>query len=138
MSAIVELTRDEIDDLLNREKVGRIGCHADGDTYVVPVIYAYDGRAFVVASIEGRKIEMMRSDPRVCFEVDTYGTSGWESAIAQGRYVELATAEEVDGALDLLAERFGRREDSRRRAVSEATVVFRVEIDEITGRAVRR
>jgi nitroimidazol reductase NimA-like FMN-containing flavoprotein (pyridoxamine 5'-phosphate oxidase superfamily) len=37
---IEHLDRAEIDDLLRAQVVGRVGCHAGGLTYVVPVIYA--------------------------------------------------------------------------------------------------
>lgn len=37
------LTRAQIDGLLQQSTVGRIGVHADGKTYVVPVTYVYDG-----------------------------------------------------------------------------------------------
>ena len=89
---ISELDRAEIDDLLHAQVVGRIGCHADGATYVVPVIYAYDGEAFYVYTVEGRKVRMMRASPQVCFEVDEYERGSWRSAIAQGRYEELDEA----------------------------------------------
>jgi nitroimidazol reductase NimA-like FMN-containing flavoprotein (pyridoxamine 5'-phosphate oxidase superfamily) len=62
---VEDLTREGIDELLREEIVGRIGCHADGETYVVPVIYAYDGEAFYAYSIEGKKIRMMRENPSV-------------------------------------------------------------------------
>ncbi|MGH3035786.1 MAG: pyridoxamine 5'-phosphate oxidase family protein, partial [Gaiellaceae bacterium] len=89
--------------------VGRIGCHADGLTYVVPVIYAYDGEGFYAYSLEGRKIRMMRSNPRVCFEVDEYdGRGSWRSAIVQGTYEELEGAA-AERALALLSERFAER-----------------------------
>ena len=35
-----ELEREEVDELLRTQVVGRVGCHAGGETYVVPVIYA--------------------------------------------------------------------------------------------------
>ena len=57
---MLELTAAEIDELLREQVVGRIGCHADGLTYVVPVIYAYDGQCVHVASIEGQKVRLMR------------------------------------------------------------------------------
>jgi len=135
---MLELTRDEIDDLFGTQRVGRIGCHADGETYVVPVIYAYDGRSFFVASVDGRKVRAMRVEPRVCFEVDEYAKTGWRSAIAQGRYVELTTDDEVEDALRLLRERFGGAPRGGGKAVGDTTVVFRIEIVEVTGRAVRR
>src|SRR4029079_7321672 len=90
-AAMNELSRDEIDALLRDQVVGRIGCHADGETYVVPVISAWDGEAVCVAPVEGRKTQTMRANPKVCFEVDEYSGPGvWRSAILQGDYEELA------------------------------------------------
>ena len=138
---IAELDRAEIDDLLRSQLVGRIGCHADGLTYVVPVIYAYDGDGFYAYSLEGRKIRMMRANPRVCFEVDEYdGRGSWRSAIVQGTYEELEGAE-AERALALLTGRFAERaatsEGERRRRGNGPPVAFRIRLDEVTGRAVR-
>lgn len=135
---IVELDRTEIDDFLRSQVVGRVGCHADGLTYVVPVIYAYDGEAFYAYSVEGQKVRMMRASPRVCFEVDEYERGSWRSAIVQGRYEEL-DGPDAERALALLAERFaGRGSGARRPRAEGVPVAFRIVIDEITGRAVRR
>ena len=49
-----ELHEREIDEFLRAQVVGRIGMHADGETYVVPIIYAWDGVCVYVQSIEGR------------------------------------------------------------------------------------
>ncbi|HSJ94376.1 MAG TPA: pyridoxamine 5'-phosphate oxidase family protein [Gaiellaceae bacterium] len=135
-SMMVELTRAEIDDLLREQVVGRVGCHDQGVTYVVPVIYAYDGEAFYVATVEGQKTRMMRASPSVCFEVDRYdGPAGWRSVIAQGVYEELAGAE-AERAIDLLAARFGRSRGERRHGGGAAeTVCFRIRVAELTGRA---
>ncbi|HXF98204.1 MAG TPA: pyridoxamine 5'-phosphate oxidase family protein [Gaiellaceae bacterium] len=137
---IEELSREEIDDLLRVQAVGRIGCHADGLTYVVPVIYAWDGKAFYVASVEGLKVRMMRRNPAVCFEVDEYERGSWRSAIAQGVYEELS-GEDAEAAIALLAERFGRGAGGERRrhgGEGAETVCFRIRVRELTGRAVRR
>jgi nitroimidazol reductase NimA-like FMN-containing flavoprotein (pyridoxamine 5'-phosphate oxidase superfamily) len=131
---VEELSREQIDELLHEQFVARIGCVADGDVYVVPIIYAYDGDAFYVASVEGRKVELMRARARVCFEVDSYESGSWRSAIAYGLYEELA-GDDVERALDLLAARFGRK---RERSAGPGTVVFRIVVDEVTGRAVKR
>ena len=134
---ISELDRAEIDDLLHAQVVGRIGCHSDGLTYVVPVIYAYDGEAFYVYTVEGRKVRMMRASPQVCFEVDEYERGSWRSAIAQGRYEELDEAG-AERALALLAARFPASGSGRRPRAEGEPVAFRIVIDEITGRAVAR
>lgn len=136
-----ELTRAEIDELLRQQVVGRVGCHADDVTYVVPVIYAYDGEYVHVASIEGQKVRMMRANPRVCFEVDEYAEPGrWRSAIAQGDYEE-SDEEEAARSLGLLAARFGGGQGRARRRpepTGRATVCFRIRLGELTGRAVER
>lgn len=137
---IFDLTRDEIDELLLKQVVGRIGCHAQGFTYVVPVIYAYDGDALYVASIDGQKVEMMRANPRVCFEVDTYGPEGWRSAIVQGLFEELSEAE-APKVLTLLRQRFpGGSKGHRRQPQTNGrpAVCFRIGIETVTGRAVER
>jgi nitroimidazol reductase NimA-like FMN-containing flavoprotein (pyridoxamine 5'-phosphate oxidase superfamily) len=135
---IAELDRAEIDELLRSQVVGRIGCHADGLTYVVPVIYAYDGAGLYMYSIEGQKIRMMRANPHVCFEVDEYdGRGSWRSAIVQGIYEELEGAGAAR-ALGLLTERFAGRGEERRPRGEGPAVAFRIRIDAVTGRAVRR
>ncbi|GIU95976.1 MAG: hypothetical protein KatS3mg012_2433 [Gaiellaceae bacterium] len=133
-----ELTRQEIDEFLAGQVVGRIGCHVDGLTYVVPIIYAYDGESLYVASVEGQKIRMMRERPRVCFEADEYERGSWRSVIAQGVYEELHGGD-AERALELLAERFGRSASQRRHGSGGTrTVCFRIRIAEVTGRAVTR
>ncbi len=87
------LSQDEIEALLRRCRVGRIGCCIDDRPYVVPVNFAYDGSAIYVVSGPGRKIDAMRSDPRVCSEVDEIdesdGDLDWRSVIVDGVYAEL-------------------------------------------------
>jgi len=140
---INELSRAEIDELLREQVVGRIGCHAGGLTYVVPVIYAYDGDGLYVASIEGQKARMMRENPSLCFEVDEYdGAGSWRSAIVQGVYESSRTLT-LGPRSALLAERFGRsgeegRAERRHGAEGTRTVCFRIRIWEVTGRAAQR
>ena len=138
---MLELTAAEVDELLREQSVGRIGCHAAGVTYVVPVIYAYDGECVHVASIEGQKVRLMRANPSVCFEVDEYEAPGrWRSAIAQGTYEE-SDEEETARSLALLAARFGGGQGRARRRpepTGRATVCFRIRLGELTGRALER
>ena len=65
-----ELSPEEIEEVLRSEITGRIGCHADGRTYVVPVTYGYQRGYVYCHSSEGLKLRMMRKNPVVCFEVD--------------------------------------------------------------------
>jgi len=137
-----ELTREEIDEFLRSQRIARLGCHTGGATYVVPVIYGWDGDAMYAVTMEGRKIEMMRANPRVCVEVDEYDTDGrgsWRSVIADGVYEELS-GDAIAPALDLLRERFQRSSgrEAASRALGPAVVVFRIRLAEPSGRAVSR
>jgi len=85
-----DLNPDQIEVLLMNEVIGRIGCNANGVTYVVPVTYVYDDGYIYAHSKEGMKIQMMRLNPMVCFEIDKMDDlENWQSVIAWGRYEEL-------------------------------------------------
>src|SRR5689334_15533829 len=99
------LAPEDIERILHSETVGRIGCHADGRTYVVPITYAYDGTAIYGHSAEGLKLRMMRANPRVCFEVEQVDDlANWRSVIAWTTFEELHGAE-AERAMQLLASR---------------------------------
>ncbi|TYB79491.1 pyridoxamine 5'-phosphate oxidase family protein [Bizionia myxarmorum] len=90
-----DLNSRQIEHVLSSLIVGRIGCHADGRTYIVPVTYAYDGTYIYGHTKEGLKIDMMRKNPMVCFEVDDMeNMSNWRSVIAWGKFEELITTEQ--------------------------------------------
>src|SRR5690349_16428412 len=85
-----KLRSEEIEQLLKQQLIGRIACHADGVTYVVPISYAYDGVYIYARTFEGMKVNMMRKNPDICFEVeDTKNLSNWQTVIAWGSFEEL-------------------------------------------------
>ena len=45
----------EIESVLHGQIIGRIGCHIDNTTYVVPISYAYDGEFIYALTNEGLK-----------------------------------------------------------------------------------
>jgi len=137
-----ELSRGEIDEFLRSQRIARLGCHAGGVTYVVPLIYAYEDGAVVAVTTDGRKTAMLRENPRVCVEVDEYDADGrgsWRSVIAQGRYEELA-GDAVEPAIALLRARFERAagRTAEPRPLSPGVVVLRIALDEVSGRTVQR
>jgi uncharacterized protein len=137
---IEELSEEEIEAFLQRQLIGRVGCHAEGQTYVVPVIYVWDRGYVYVQSIEGRKTRMMRANPEVCFEVDEYEEDGsWRSVIVDGVYEELEGSA-AEAALALLVQRFmGRRRGTTERAsTGRKPVAFRIRAANVTGRRVIR
>jgi hypothetical protein len=137
-----ELSYGEIEEFLRGQRIARLGCHAGGATYVVPLIYAYENGAVVAVTTEGRKTAMLRENPRVCVEIDEYDTDGkgsWRSVIAHGTYEEV-TGDGIEPALALMRARFartaGRAAEPRR--LGPDVVIIRIELDEVSGRTVER
>lgn len=146
-----ELTSGEIEDLLASEVLARIGCHADGVTYVVPITYAYDKGSLIGHSAVGMKIEMMRKNPSVCVEVDQMkNMASWRSVIAWGTYRELE-GEDAARAMRILMNRlvplitsstsrpmheFGPSHGAD--TAGRSGVIFRIDLDKKTGRYERR
>jgi|ERR1039458_4743128 nitroimidazol reductase NimA-like FMN-containing flavoprotein (pyridoxamine 5'-phosphate oxidase superfamily) len=136
---ILEMSPSEIDEFVLSQKVGRVGCHVGGETYVVPVIYGWHAECIYVYTTEGQKVDMMRENPQVCFEIDEYRSDGgWRSVIAQGVFEEL-----VDGdatrALHIIGERVTSNRDatsSRERGEGRVPVAFRIRTTDVTGRKV--
>lgn len=130
----------DVELILQEEHVGRIGCCLDGEAYVVPMTYAYDGDSVYCHALDGKKITMMRANPRVCFEVDrTHGLRNWESVIAFGTYEELA-GEEAERAMLALVARFEPAmppvlNDGGAPHLIDSGIVFRIRLTEKTGRA---
>ena len=101
-----KLSELQIERFLQSQIVGRIGCHGNGETYVVPISYAYDGTYIYARTYEGKKLDMMREEPRICFEVDTLrDLSEWKSVIGWGEFEELKDPDERKHALQILMDR---------------------------------
>lgn len=141
------LTKGEIEELLYGSNLGRIGCSYNGKTYVVPVNYIYDGRSVIAHSTEGLKIQIMRKNPSVCFEVDDISNNkNWKSVIAQGTYMEITGERERYDAMKLFVDRMLKLKISTtahppeleperlHNSSSAKPVIYRILLTEKTGR----
>jgi len=101
-----DLSQKQIEDVLHHQVIGRVGCHAENMVYVVPISYAYDGQYIYGHTHEGMKINMMRKNKNICFEVDVLqDMANWQSVIAWGEFEELTDKTERNKALQKLIDR---------------------------------
>ena len=141
------LGEDAIEDVLHQQFIGRIGCNYNDVTYVVPIGYAYDGKYVYAHAEEGMKINMMRENPHVCFEVDTIENMGnWKSVIGWGDYEELTDEKERALAINVLLNRGMPKGASKtsyftpewpfqsKTATDIEGIVFRIKLNIKTGR----
>lgn len=129
------LPDDEIEDLLRSAIVGRIACCAhgaegDGRPYLVPLAYGYDGESVFAHSGPGRKLDLMRAEPRVTFEVDEASAPDrWRSVIAEGTFEEIVDPPERERALRTMY-----REPAPIPDLGAQTVVYRIRLTSRSGR----
>ena len=139
-----ELSADQIEDLLREALIGRIGCHAYGRSYVVPITFAYDGTYVYAHSGEGMKLHMMRANPHVCFEVDLMDDmANWRSVVAWGTFEELY-GPQAEHAMNVLLEQVAPRisgppgTSAHPTSATAPVVLYRIRLEEKTGRYERR
>jgi uncharacterized protein len=85
-----DLSDTQINNLLSSQAIGRLAC-TDGDKpYIVPITYTYDGEYIYGQTNIGKKLNLLRKNPNVCFEVDQMiDVRNWQSVIVQGKFEEL-------------------------------------------------
>lgn len=133
------LSTDEIEAMLKRHRVGRLACSANDRPYVVPINYVYDRNHVYAYSTVGRKIEVMREQPLVCFEVDEIDQpSAWRSIVAEGVYEELREEPERTDALRRLVGAGSPVPPGLNGSGLGSAVVFRIRLTEKSGRFERR
>lgn len=132
------LSEEEMDAVLRRQRIGRLACSLNDRPYVVPISYAYDGAYIYGYTAPGRKLDTMRAQPQVCFEVDEINhDTSWQSVVAEGEFEELCDGLARDHAILQLTVSGGGLVP-RSLGEREGTVIFRVRLSERSGRFEQR
>jgi hypothetical protein len=146
---IHELTAHECREVLGRASLGRLACCRADQPYVVPVFLYFDGdnQCFYGFATVGQKIDWMRSNPRVCVEIeDVADQTNWTTVLVFGRYEEVKDSVSDDIARQRAMHLFTQRPDwwlpgaAKREGGSEhhSPVIYRIAIDKLSGRRAAR
>ena len=138
-----ELSREECEELLARNEVGRLAYSFRDRVGIEPIHYVYAEGWVYGRTAPGAKLETVLHNPWVAFEVDeVHGTFDWRSVVVTGRLYILDPAE---GDRD--AEIHAKAVELLRGVVYDAlspgdptparSVVFRIDADGVTGRMAR-
>jgi len=138
--------KEAIEAILRRATVCRIAL-CDGDTpYIVPVHFGYEnGRLYFHSATEGRKLDILARNNRVCFEVDVdvelipadapcAWSSRYRSVVGFGRAFVVRDAEEKARALNLIVTQCGGTPGAYSAEALDEVAVVRVEVDRMTGK----
>ena len=149
---IGNLTTKEIEDVLHKNVIGRIGCQGDDKVYIVPMLYVYDGKYLYGHSREGQKVRMMRKNPNICFEIDEMKDLGnWRSVVIHGQFEEILGRKNTQEVMRLIERKMEPQLEETMRVSAEGmvdfhqrqqsginTVFFRIKVKEKTGKFERQ
>ena len=147
--AIVD--REGLRAIVEKADACRLAFAVGGTPYIVTLSfgYAWDGDfplLYFHCAREGRKLEMMRANPRVCFELDVDHeikagtapcdwTTKFASVVGYGELREISDAEKRRAGLDLILRHYGwSGEGSLDPSSLGATAVLELRVDEISGK----
>ncbi len=138
--------RKALEEILQRATVCRLGLCDGHLPYVVPLSFGYEeNRLYFHSAPEGRKMEILRDNPQVCFEVDVdeeylgadvpcNWTVKYRSVVGFGRAHLLEGVEEKKRALDVILAHYSNRKYEYRPRRLDKVAVVRVDIDRMTGK----
>ena len=141
---IHEMSDAECRHVLQTEKVGRLACSRNNQPYVVPIYFAFDGDYIYGFTTVGQKVDWMRSNELVCFEMDQIENDHqWVSIVVFGRYEELPDTPECQDARVQAYRVLQKRamwwepaymsQEHRDQPHSLTPVFYRIHIQQITG-----
>ena len=141
---IVELS--SIEAIIKKAIVCRIGMVDQNRPYVVPLCFGYNNKVlYFHGALRGRKIDVLKNNPNVCFEFDAVAETiqskeacdwgmKYQSVIGFGKVVFIEDAERKREALSTIMAQYSDREFQFPDNIIKTTVVFKVEIDSMTGK----
>jgi nitroimidazol reductase NimA-like FMN-containing flavoprotein (pyridoxamine 5'-phosphate oxidase superfamily) len=136
----------ELAELLRSGEVCHLSMVDDGKPYIVPLNYGYvDGVLYFHSAPEGRKIDILRKNPQVCFSVVAdhqliegvkacSWSASYRSVIGTGIASILTEPAEKKVGLKILMAQYSDREYEFSDWDLERVVVIRVEIEEMSGK----
>ena len=135
------LEADEIATIVARNYWGVLSTVGpDGQPYAVPIIYGYDG-AFYSVVRDGRKLQNIDANPRVCLNVVEveHMAKTWRSVLAFGTAEWIESGDGMRAAIEVIGAQYpgpGTRADRSVDGLqAQGFRVMKLVVEEMTGRA---
>ena len=139
--------KKEIELIINKANVCRIGLSDNNNPYIVPVNFGYkDNCLFIHSASEGKKIDIIKKNNNVCFEMDIdheillgkpvcHTTSKYCSVIGFGKAYIIDDFDEKIKALNIILEHyFPDVPHEYSDKFLKKIVIIKIEIGKMTGK----
>jgi nitroimidazol reductase NimA-like FMN-containing flavoprotein (pyridoxamine 5'-phosphate oxidase superfamily) len=135
-----------IEDVIRRAQVCHLGLCDNNTPYVVPVCFGYsDGTIYFHCSPEGRKIDLIRKNPLVCFQVEAdvaivrhEKACKWDvryrSVIGTGKAFLVSDFEQKRQALGLIMHHYNGDATEMSHEATDRAAIVRIDIEEMSGK----
>lgn len=135
-----------IEAIINASLVCRLAL-SDGDQpYIVPLSFGYEDRTlYFHSALEGKKIDILRKNNRICFEFDVnteiieaekackWGIK-YQSVIGFGKAVLVENIVEKEKALNIIINHYSNQNFQFPDKAIKKTAVIKIEIESMTGK----
>ena len=138
--------KSEIESIIYRSQVCRLGFVDAGMPYIVPMCFGFKRDSlFFHSAVEGRKIEILKSNNQVCFEFDigseikagktacAWGMK-YQSVIGFGTAFFVEDPQEKQAALDIIMSQYAEGDFTYSEKAFDKALVIRVDISSMTGK----
>jgi len=139
--------REVLEEILHKAPVCHLAMSDKDQPYVVPLNFGYhDNALYFHCAQEGRKLDILKRNNRVCFEVDVdhelvHGVSACEwgmkgrSVVGIGKACLIDDAVGKQQALDIIMKHYGAHEPfSYKGKGFEKALIIKVEIESMSGK----
>ena len=139
-------SREEIETVIRRAKVCRLAMIDENEPYIVPLNFGYaNNHLYFHSAPEGRKIDILRRNSRICFEFDidhqvVTGAKackwgfGFQSVIGTGEAFFIDELAAKKKALDVIMRQYTEKTFEYDEQVVKKIVVFGVAIESVSGK----
>lgn len=150
-----QMPAEDVLAVINRCDVCRIGLFDGEFPYIVPMNFGFETAEdklvlYFHCAVEGRKLDILRKNPKVCFEMDTAHeltigpmpcdySMNYECVMGEGTIAIVEDRAEKLHALERLALHYGKQGPYEwREEVLAITCVLRLTADFVSGKRLRR
>jgi uncharacterized protein len=137
--------KNEIEQIFKNAQVCRLGLFDGKIPYIVPLNFGYkENTLYFHSALEGRKIDILKNNPNVCFEIDIPGKTinsekacNWGmcflSIIGEGKVLFLENESDKFTALNIIMEHYSDKSEwDYNKKMLNKTLVFNISIDTIS------
>jgi nitroimidazol reductase NimA-like FMN-containing flavoprotein (pyridoxamine 5'-phosphate oxidase superfamily) len=139
--------REEIDAIIQRAQICRIGLSVNDEPYIVPVNFGYESNClYFHCATEGKKLDMIRQNGNVCFEMDIdyemvkstgrpcKASARYRCVMGSGKAVVIEGSADKSRALNIITQHYGIAECDFTEKELESVRIIKIEVGSMTGK----